>query len=176
MKPGDHPEFFRLPPPPGSSRESTIVLDAEGRFFHDGALVEHPGMAKAFATWIARHPDDGRYILSNGYDWSYIRVEDVPFFVQRVLLSAPGSASASDLAQPRIELSDGSIEALDPDRLWLGPRDALYTDVKGGAFQARFTRSAQLSLSDLLVEGEGGGVFFDFAGRRRAIPNTPRKA
>lgn len=172
MKPADHPDFFRSPPPEGRSRESTIVLDKEGRFFHDGAQVTHPGMAKAFATWIARHPDDGRYILSNGYDWSYFHVEDVPFFVVRVRLSGEKNGAES----PQIELSDGTIEALDPDRLWLGPEDALYADVKGGAFQARFTRSAQLGLSDLLVEGEGGAVFFDFAGRRRAIPITPRKA
>src|SRR5262249_32567480 len=31
MKPGDHPDFFRLPPPPGRSRESRIVLDDLGR-------------------------------------------------------------------------------------------------------------------------------------------------
>jgi len=171
MKPGEHPDFFRLPAPEGRSRESTIVLDGEGRFFHEGAPVTHPGMAKAFASWIARHPDDGRYILSNGYDWSYFQVEDVPFFVLRVLL--PGAEGGS--AAPQIELSDGTIEALDPDRLWLGPRDALYADVKGGAFQARFTRSAQLGLAGLLVEADGG-VFFDFAGIRRAIPITPRKA
>ena len=61
MKPSYHPEFFRLPPPAGASRESSIVLTADGRFYHDGAEVTHPGMAKAFATWIARHPDDGRY-------------------------------------------------------------------------------------------------------------------
>ena len=80
VRPGDHPDFFRLPPPPGRSRESTIVLDAEGRFFHEGAPVTHRGMARAFASWVARHPDDGRYILSNGYDWSYFRVEDAPRF------------------------------------------------------------------------------------------------
>lgn len=171
MKPSDHPEFFRLAPPDGRSRESSIVLDGEGRFLHDGAPVTHPGMAKAFASWLARHPDDGRYILNNGYDWTYITVEDVPFFVTRVLPARELNAES-----PQIELSDGTIEELDADRLWLGPRDAVYADVKAGAFQARFTRSAQLGLADFLVEAEGGGVFFDFAGRRRAIPNTPRKA
>src|SRR5205809_4885030 len=80
MRPGDHPEFFRFPAPEGRSRESSIVLDREGRFHHNGALVEHPGMARAFASWIDLHPDDGRFILNNGYDWSYFRVEDVPFF------------------------------------------------------------------------------------------------
>ena len=63
MRPADHPDFFRLPPPPGRSRESTIRLDADGCFFHDGVPVEHPKLRDALHTWIARHPDDGRYIL-----------------------------------------------------------------------------------------------------------------
>jgi len=79
MKPGEHPDFYRLAPPPGTSRESTIFLDAEGRFWHDGELVVHPSLESALHTWIARHPDDGRFILTNGYDWTYFRVEDAPF-------------------------------------------------------------------------------------------------
>ena len=65
-KPGDHPEFFRFPAPEGRSRESTIRLDGEGRFFHDDEPVAHPKLAAALHTWIARHPDDGRYILTAG--------------------------------------------------------------------------------------------------------------
>ena len=68
MKPSDHPEFFRFPPPEGRSRESTIVLTKDGRFFHEGAPVTHAGMRKAFASWLSRHPDDGRHILTNGYE------------------------------------------------------------------------------------------------------------
>ena len=100
MRPGDHPEFFRFPAPEGRSRESSIVLDAQGRFHHDGELVEHPGMARAFASWIDRHPDDGRFILNNGYDWSYFRVEDVPFFVLGVREQA-GQARALALGRQR---------------------------------------------------------------------------
>src|SRR5258706_10104344 len=98
MKPCHHPEFFRLPPPEGRSRESTIVLTKGGRFFHDGAPVEHPGMHKAFASWLTRHPDDGRYILNNGYDWSYLTVEGSPYFVRAV--RAVGG-------RPELELLDG---------------------------------------------------------------------
>ncbi len=105
MRPGDHPEFFRFPAPEGRSRESTIVLDAEGRFFHHGELVEHPGMARAFASWIDVHPDDGRFILNNGYDWSYFRVEDVPFFVLGL---------RQQDAELRLLLSDGSESPLEP--------------------------------------------------------------
>src|SRR6516162_6749637 len=99
MKPGDHPEFFRLPPPEGRSRESSIRLDAEGRFFHEGRPVAHPKLAQAMHTWIGRHPDDGRFILSNGYDWSYFTVEDAPFFVRALRLEG---------GQAILALSDGT--------------------------------------------------------------------
>ena len=36
-----------------------------------------PGLARALASWIARHPDDGRFILTNGYDWTYFTVEKI---------------------------------------------------------------------------------------------------
>jgi len=137
MRPSDHPDFFRRPPPEGRSRESTIELDGEGQFWHDGERVVHPGMQLAFASWIGRHPEDGRYILCNGYDWSYFRVDDVPFFVRGVRDGARGL---------RLVLSDGSEEALEPSTLRIGARDALYCAVKGGAFDARFMPSAQSAL------------------------------
>src|SRR5689334_6224664 len=107
MRPGDHPDFFRFPAPEGRSRESTIRLDAEGHFWHDGAQVEHPKLEAAMHTWIARHPDDGRWILTNGYDWTYFIVDDVPFYV-RALKIKPGAGI--DLV-----LSDGSTEPWRPD-------------------------------------------------------------
>jgi len=143
MKPGDHPEFFRLPPPAGQSRESGIVLDADGRFWHQGQPVAHPGMARAFASWVTRHPDDGRYILSNGYDWSYFTVEDAPFFVVAV----------RDVeCAPVLVLGSGEEEDLDPGSLFLGPADALYARVKQGAFDSKLTPGAQLSLAPILEQ------------------------
>jgi len=145
--PIDHPDFFDLPPPPGRSRESSIVLDGEGRFWHDGELVTHRGMMDAFATWIRRHPRDGRYVLCNTYDWTYFRVEDVPFFVVGVG-GPPGC--------PMLKLSDQTEERLEPETLGLGERDALYCWVKGGQYEARFTPAAQVALAPHLAEGEGG--------------------
>ncbi len=160
MRPGDHPEFFRFPPPEGRSRESTIVLDREGRFWHDGAVVEHPGMARAFASWIGLHPDDGRFILNNGYDWTYFTVEDAPFFVQ-------GVREEGGVLQ--LALSDGTDSALDPSTLQGGDEGALYTTVKGGKFRARFSRSAQIALAPWLVSDERGRIFLEIAGRRQAL-------
>jgi len=164
MKPSDHPDFYRLPPPPGRSRESTIVLDAEGRFFHDGAPVEHAGMKRAFASWIARHPDDGRFILTNGWDFSYFTVEDTPFFVEGIRATERGITLC---------LFDGSEEPLDPETLTLDENGVLRTTVKGGAFDARFSRSAQLALGPHLEEGSSGKPVLSILGVRYELSEHP---
>jgi uncharacterized protein len=152
MKPADHPEFFRFPAPEGRSRESTLRLDGEGRFFHDGEPVEHPKLAEALHTWIARHPEDGRYILTNGYDWTYFTVDDVPYFV-RAVHERDGDAV--------LVLSDGTEELLDPGTVRPNERGELYLVVKraakGGPFDAKLTRFAQTQLGPFL-EAEGDGV------------------
>jgi hypothetical protein len=144
VRPADHPDFYRLPPPDGRSRESTIRLDAEGRFFHEGERVEHPGLAAAMHTWIARHPDDGRYILTNGYDWTYFTVDDAPFFVRGIRIEPDRVV---------LRLSDATEEAWDPAKTRMrGER--LYTAVKHGAFEASFDRHAQIALGPVLEELE----------------------
>ena len=158
MKPGDHPEFFRFPAPPGQSRESTISLDKEGKFWHDGARVDHPRLARAMHGWIARHPDDGRYILTNGYDWTYFRVDDTPF----VVLSAhPRADGGIDLV-----LSSDDTVPLAPETLTTGDEGALYTrvTVRGAEHDARFTRFAQSQLSPVLEPSPDGAVGVRVAG------------
>jgi hypothetical protein len=155
MKPGDHPEFFRFPAPEGRSRESTIRLDAHGRFWHDAAPVEHAGLAAALSGWISRHPDDGRYILTNGYDWTYFTVEDAPYVVRAVRIEPDRIV---------LLLSDGTEEPWEPESTREGDGGALYATVKraarGGPYEAKFTPHAQSSLLPVLVEqsdvsGEG---------------------
>lgn len=150
MKPSDHPDFFRLAAPEGRSRESSIILLRDGTFTHDGQPVTHRNMARAFASWITRHPENGRFILSNGYDWSYFTVIDVPFLVTRIFAS---NENAGPLI---VELFDGTSEPLVLDQIEIGLDDALYCGVKDGTFEARFSPSAQLQLAPWLVEGENG--------------------
>jgi hypothetical protein len=149
MKPADHPDFYRLPPPEGRSRESTIRLDAEGRFFHEGARVEHPGLEAAMHTWIARHPEDGRFILTNGYDWTYFTVEDVPFFVRSLRVERDSVT---------LRLSDGSEERWDPETTRIVLGEHVYAAVKSGTMEARFDRHAQTSLGEILEEHDGSFV------------------
>jgi uncharacterized protein len=145
MKPSDHPEFFRLPPPEGRSRESSIVLTKAGRFFHDGEPVIHPGMHQAFASWLTRHPDDGRYILSNGYDWTYLTVEGAARFV-RAVRSVEG--------RPWLVLLDGSELELEPHALRVDAEGKLSVELPPGE-PASFTAAAQLELSPWLTERDG---------------------
>lgn len=146
MKPGDHPEFFRFPAPEGRSRESTLRLDREGRFWHDDDLVEHPRLADALHTWISRHPDDRRYILTNGYDWTYFTVDDAPFTVR--------STRVSD-GQVWLRLSSG--DDVIPSALSIADDGSLYAsvDLKGDRYEARFSRHAQTQLEPALVERDG---------------------
>jgi hypothetical protein len=160
MKPADHPDFYRLLPPPGTSRESTLVQDREGRFTHDGAPIDHAALERALRSWIARHPDDGRLILTNGYDWCYFRAEGAPFIVDALRLDPGGPVT--------LHLFDDTEERLDPTTLSIGPEGAVYARVKGGLFDARFSRHAQTQLAPLLVEAEPPTVCVE--GVRVVIP------
>ncbi len=146
MKPGEHPDFYRLAPPPGTSRESTIVLDREGRFWHDGERVDHPALEQALRSWIALHPDDGRLILTNGYDWCYFRAEGAAFVVDAMHEGPEGTVT--------LRLFDGTEEPLDPASLSLDEDGAVHARVKGGRFDARFSRHAQTQLAPILVKDD----------------------
>ncbi len=165
MKPADHPEFFRLPPPAGRSRESSIVLAQDGRFFHDGAPVEHPGMKKAFASWLSRHPDDGRDILTNGYDWTYLTVEGPRYFVQ----SVRGRAG-----RPEVTLLDGRELSLDAQAVNCDEAGKLWLLLPEGE-QACFTAAAQLELAPWLAE-RAGAVGLQIGGQFSPIAGAPGSA
>jgi uncharacterized protein len=138
-------EILDVPPPPGRSRESSIRLDYDGQFHHDDEPFVHRGLADAMHTWITRHPDNGRFVLYNGYDWSYFTVDDAPYVVRHLDHTSP----------PRMVLSDGTAECLGDEPLWTKADTGLYTLVKrksaGGPFQGRFSRHAQTELARYLV-------------------------
>ncbi len=149
MKPGDHPEFFRFPAPEGRSRESTIELDEEGRFHDAGSVVEHRRLEKAMHTWISRHPDDGRYILTNGYDWTYFTVKGTPYAV---------TAVRDEGGKPVLVLDDETEEPLDPHAVRTEGEHLLVrvkAGAQGGPYDARFARHGRTDLAPwLALDGE----------------------
>ena len=135
------------------TRESSIRLDVDGRFYHDGVRVEHPGLSRAMHTWISRHPNDRRYVLENGWDWCYLTVDDAPFVVRAARVDGEGLL---------LTLSDDSTEPLDPAKLRVDKAGVLRCEVKidakGGPYPARFDRHAQLALGERLREESGAYV------------------
>jgi hypothetical protein len=65
-----------------------------------------------------------------------------------------GGADPASAARATLRLFDGSEEPLDPSALSVTPEGEVYARVKGGAFEARFSRHAQAELGPLLVSAE----------------------
>jgi hypothetical protein len=129
------------------SRESTLRLDREGRFWHDGERVEHRPLSRALASWVTVHPDDGRFILANGYDWTYFAVDETPMFVESIAIDERNGSVV-------LRTFDGKEEPLDPSTLRLAEDDVVVVRVRGGTLEARFSRHAQLALAPLLDEAD----------------------
>ncbi len=132
------------------TRESAIRLDADGRFVHEGVRVDHPKLAHAMHTWISRHPNDGRYVLENGWDWCYLTVDDTPFVVRAARVSVDGI---------ELTLSDDSLEKIAPESLAVDAAGEVRCEVKagakGGPYPARFDQHALVSLGEILEERNG---------------------
>jgi hypothetical protein len=129
----------------GRSRETSIVRDAEGRWFHEGQPLDHEKLSRAFDRWVAR-AEDGRFCLKNDINWAYITLEGAPFFVRKVRI-ADGRALLS--------LSNDEEVALDAHTLREGPDGALYCDAYPG-MAARFDKHAAVQLGELVDEDEQG--------------------
>ena len=135
------------PRKPWHTREdSGIRLDAQGRWWHDGELVEHPRIIEAFNRGLAP-ADDGRFRLQLGNDWCYVDVEDAAY---RVLAIDPAPDNRLS-----IRLTDRTAEFLDISTLELDTDGVLACRVKQGRAKARFEREAQFALGSLLQEVEG---------------------
>jgi len=125
-------------------RQSGIRLDAEGRFWHDGAVVTHAGMKAAFYRWLDRNPD-GRWVLRlDDHRFVYLDVDDAPFAITSLRF---------DGDRVLVHLSDDTEEELAYDTVRL-ERGHAYADVKGRFF-ARFSNDAWTALGERLEEHDG---------------------
>ncbi len=143
----------------GLSRETTIVRDAEGRWFHDGQALEHFNLERAFDRWISR-AEDGRYCLKNEINWAYITLHGAPFFV-RSLRIEPGERVV-------LKLSDDRLVPLAARSLRTDASGALYCDV-GDGMTARFERHAAMQLEPLIAE-DAQGIYLRLEGERVRPP------
>jgi hypothetical protein len=150
---GDGPTFDATP-------YLKIVIDKDGRWFQNGAEIIHPEIYKFFNSLLEKG-DDGGYRIRLGKEVCRVEVEDAPFVVER-LLDDEGD-------EILIELNDKTREPFDPERFLIGPENVPYTKVKGGVFDARFSRPAYHRLARYIV-GDEEGEDFHLLIRGRRIP------
>lgn len=130
---------------------SHIHLDMEGRFWHEGAPVEHPRVALLFHQGLGRSPD-GRPTLTVGRTWCYVTA-DGPLYRVRDAACWEDEGRVGRLARCVLRLDDASEEELAPATLAWNDRGILTARVKAGRELAVFEPRAQASLARFLDEG-----------------------
>jgi uncharacterized protein len=122
-----------------------ISFRRDGNWYTDNERIDNARIALLFSRSIKRNPD-GSYYLQVAEERAAITIEDTPYVVKAVYEDDGGFV---------IVTNDNEHEPLDPATLEVGCDNVLYCRVKGGAFQARFLRSAYYHLSSNFFTDEG---------------------
>lgn len=154
---GSLPPVARWNPP--FCGDSRMHIARDGGWFHDGAPILRPGLARLFAGLLRKEAQG--YMLVTPAEKLSIRVEDVPFI-------ATGLTRQDDVLGFVTNMGDAA--ALTPDAGWRLADDGRgaaipYVAVRDG-LEARIARSVYYQLADCAVERDGrmglvsGGHFF----------------
>jgi uncharacterized protein len=136
-----------------------ISFRRDGSWYTDDERIGNPRIALLFSRSIKRNPD-GSYYLQVAEERASITVEDTPYVVKTVHEDDGGFV---------IVTNDDEHEPLDPSSLEVGNDNVLYCRVKGGAFRARFLRTAYYHLSSNFFADEGEGFSLVVHGQRYPI-------
>ena len=134
-----------------------LRVDRSGDWFDGDVQITHPGILANLRSTLRRDADG--YFIETRVRIP-IEVEDTPFVVARLERRGDGLHAV---------LNDGSEEAVDPATLRIGPDDVPYCRVRGGAFEARFTRAAAFQLLGLAEYDERTGRGTLRLGRREVV-------
>ena len=150
MTAGSDPSTWKLP---------RLRIDRDGDWFHEDEEVTHEGILSSLRE--ALQVDAGGHFIQIGPVRVPVEVEDAPFSVLRLEPEGDGFA---------LTLNDLSRELLDPGSLRLGAGEAPYCRIKGGIFDARFSRAAAWQLLQHMEPGEAGApATVTVGGRRYAL-------
>lgn len=131
--------------PPPEWTLPDLRIDADGVWYDGGVEITHAGILANLRSNLRR--DNAGYFIQTRVRIP-VRVDDVPLLVMRV------ERQADTL---RVWLNDGDEETVDPATIRVGAGDVPYCAVKGGAFEARFTRAAAFQLLALAEYDEATG-------------------
>jgi hypothetical protein len=133
------------PAPPAEWKLPRLRVDVDGDWYDDDVEITHPGILANLRATLRR--DAQGYFIQTRVRIP-VAVDDVPWVVTRV---------ESQGGRLRGVLNDGSETEIDPAALRLGAGDIPYCPVKGGAFEARFSRAAAFQLFALAEYDEHTG-------------------
>lgn len=142
-----------------------IHIDTEGRLWHQGAEMIHPGINSMILEHIQRE-EDGRYTVVYRDQRCWVEVEDTALVVQKVTETEDGRAL-------NLLLSDGVTEVLQPELLWLDENNVMYTKVRAMTLPARFLRRAYYQLAEFIVETDLGFALRIGGADHHLVPGRP---
>ena len=122
-----------------------LRIDVNGDWFDEAVEITHPGVLANLRSGLRRDAQ-GHFIQTRVR--IPVEVADAPFVVTRFEPHAPGFVAL---------LNDGTEEAVDLATLRIGPGEIPYCAVKGGVFEARFSRAAAWQLLTLAEYDERTG-------------------
>lgn len=138
--------------------EYRFFIDRNGNWFQDGIKVRHR-WTYLYNNKLLDRDRHGRYFVDEGSGRLYVRVEDAPFVVKMV--------NRKD-NRFYIILNDETEERLDFGSFRMSGENIPYTRVKGGKFEARFTRPAYYELMRY-ARNEGNGYFIEEEGHKHYL-------
>ena len=133
-----------------------IRIDRNGVWYFQGAEIIRQDIVEMFYSNLEKD-EQGRYLIRMGKEVCWLEVEDTPWIVKRVdLVSGPGD----NPSHFNIRLSDNSVEVLNLDELWMSNENVIYCKIKGGNFNARFSRPAYYEFSKCIQYDEENQRYF----------------
>jgi uncharacterized protein len=146
-----------------SISDHDIKIDKEGVWYFRGAEMFRRDFVNLFYQHIKKD-NEGQYYIEYGEETSYLDVEDTAF----VIKSVHKSCSQRD-GEECIDmlLSDGTIETLKPDTLYIGHDNVLYCLVKNKCFEARFLRPSYYQIAELIEHDPVQNGFLIFLNHKK---------
>ena len=138
---------------------SEIRIDKDGVWYYRGA----PMINREIVRFLYQHldVDDGGAILIRYRGQSCpVDIEDSPFVVERVFL-------VNELSTYDVLLNDNTVEALNPETLWIDEQNIPRCRVKQSRFNARFSRKGYYELATFIRYDPCKDTYYLPLGKRR---------
>jgi hypothetical protein len=142
---------------------SPLRIDKEGRWFYQGEEITHRRTYLLYSRSLTRD-EASRIIVKIGREECPVEVEDAPFVVRSLQFVTSKQGALDSLW---LILNDESRELLAPETLRIGTANVPYCQVRGGMFEARFSRGAyQLLVPFIQQDGKREHFFIIIAGKK----------